>query len=337
MRAVGQTYASMGAADPRMNQHGKLDFRLTSLYKAWSKADEPPSRVKPLPLGLLRNMVHLSYLEATAASLAASECLVCGYYFLLRPGEYMCIRDDVKDNMFRLKDLSFWIGARALDVLHCPVADLQAATFVTLTLTRQKNGVRNKTIGHGRSGHPTLCSVLSLVARTIALRHLQAPPLTPLNAYAATSGRPLRYIQPTDITRRLQHALSLYPDPAITPSEISARSTRAGGAMALLCAGVDRDRIRLVDRWRSDELFRYLHVQAQPVMTGLSAAMLAGGSFQLAPGQSHPPSSPLALGHHPSNSYGVNLCTGVGGGTVPSRDIVTNHYSSTSLHHSSIT
>jgi hypothetical protein len=67
--------------------------------------------------------------------------------------------------------------------------------------------------------------------------------------------------------------------------DVSIRSTRAGGAMALLCAGVDSDRIRLVGRWRSDEMYRYLHVQAQPaVMTGLSAAMLRGGSFRLTPG-----------------------------------------------------
>jgi hypothetical protein len=54
--------------------------------------------------------------------------------------------------------------------------------------------------------------------------------------------------------------------------------------MALLCAVIDRDRIRMIGRWRSDELFRYLHVQAQPVMTGISAAMLRGGAYQLAPG-----------------------------------------------------
>lgn len=54
--------------------------------------------------------------------------------------------------------------------------------------------------------------------------------------------------------------------------------------MALLCAGIDRDRIRMIGRWRSDELYRYLHVQAQPVMTGLAAAMLRGSSYQLAPG-----------------------------------------------------
>jgi hypothetical protein len=55
--------------------------------------------------------------------------------------------------------------------------------------------------------------------------------------------------------------------------------------MALLCAGVAGERIRMIGRWRSDELYRYLvHVQAQPIMTGLSAAMLHGGAFRLAPG-----------------------------------------------------
>ena len=53
--------------------------------------------------------------------------------------------------------------------------------------------------------------------------------------------------------------------------------------MALLCAGVDSNRIRLIGRWRSDELYRYLHVQAQPVMTGISAAMFRGGGYLLAP------------------------------------------------------
>ena len=54
--------------------------------------------------------------------------------------------------------------------------------------------------------------------------------------------------------------------------------------MALLCAGIDRDRIRLIGQWRSDELYRYLHVQAQRVMNGLARAMLTGGSFRLLPG-----------------------------------------------------
>ena len=57
-----------------------------------------------------------------------------------------------------------------------------------------------------------------------------------------------------------------------------------GGAVALLCADVDGDHIRMIGRWRSDEMYRYLHLQAQPaVMNGLAAAMLRGGAFCLTP------------------------------------------------------
>ena len=70
-----------------MNVHGQLDFRLTSLYQAWSKADDPPSRVKPLPLGLLHQTVRLALADNTPAALAAADCLFIGYFFLLRPGE----------------------------------------------------------------------------------------------------------------------------------------------------------------------------------------------------------------------------------------------------------
>ena len=78
-------------------------------------------------------------------------------------------------------------------------------------------------------------------------------------------------------------ALLVHPNPAYTPVDVSARSTRAGDAMSLLCAGIDSDRIRRIGRWRSDEMYCYLHVQAQPVMNGLAAAMLRGGSFRLTP------------------------------------------------------
>ena len=282
---MGQAYARLGALDPRLNPHGQLDFRLTSLYQAWSKADDPPSRVKPLPMGLLHNTVLLAHAENTPEALAAADCLVIGYFFLLRPGEYIGFPVEATDTLFRLRDLQLWIGSRALAIHECPVPDLHASTFATLTFTRQKNGVRNETVGHGRSGHPLLCPVLRLVSRVIALRQQRASPSTSLNAYRASApGMPLRYILPADITRRLRAALALHPDPAIAPCDISARSTRAGGAMALLCAGIDRDRIKLVGRWRSEELYRYLHVQAQPVMTGLAAAMVRGGSFRLTPG-----------------------------------------------------
>ena len=71
------------------------------------------------------------------------------------------------------------------------------------------------------------------------------------------------------------------PSVGISPSDISARSLRASGAMALLCAQVDSDTIRLLGRWRSDEMLRYLHVQAQPVMKNFARRMLEGGHYTM--------------------------------------------------------
>ena len=45
--------------------------------------------------------------------------------------------------------------------------------------------------------------------------------------------------------------------------------------MAMMCAGIDSDRIRLIGRWRSDKMYQYLHVQAQAVMSGVAAATTA--------------------------------------------------------------
>ena len=285
---MGQTYAGLGARDPQLAPHRDtiLDFRLTSLQQSWTRTEYPPFTREPLPGTLLQQTVHLARLENTPASLASASTLTLGFFFLLRPGEYVGTPNDALDTLFRHCDLTLWVGSRALSLSTCPLDDIRASTFATLTFTRQKNGVRNETIGHGRSGHPQLCPVLRLVDRVLALRAFNAAPATPLNAYRPTEGAAaLRYIQSRDLTRRLHAALALHPHPGYTASDVSARSTRAGGAMALLCAGVYANRrIRMIGRWRSDELYCHLHVQAQPVMTGLAAAMLQGSSYQLAPG-----------------------------------------------------
>ena len=99
-------------------------------------------------------------------------------------------------------------------------------------------------------------------------------------------GCPFRYVLASDLTSsRIRAALLSFLDTTYTLPDVSVRLTRAGGTMALLlCAGIESDRIR-VGRWRSDEMYRYLHVQAQPavLMNGLAAAMFHGGSFRLMP------------------------------------------------------
>ena len=226
---MGQAYARMGAPDPRLNTHGILDIRLTSLYRAWAKADPPPHRVKPLSITVVAQVWADAHITATPLALAVAECLVLGFYFLLRPGEYLGRPPATCSGpLFRLADVQVWIGSRALDTFTCPDADLLAATFVTLTFTEQKNGVRNETIGHGRSGHAYLCPVHCVARRVLHLRQHGATSSTPLNAVCVAPATPLRYILASDLTTRIRTALVLHPDPAYTLADVSARSTRAG-------------------------------------------------------------------------------------------------------------
>ena len=69
----------------------------------------------------------------------------------------------------------------------------------------------------------------------------------------------------------------------IEPMDISARSMRASGAMALLCADVDPVKIRLLGRWKTDTMLQYLHIQAPTLVRGLASGMLAAGDFSFLP------------------------------------------------------
>jgi hypothetical protein len=153
------------------------------------------------------------------------------------------------------------------------------ATFATLCFVRQKNGVDNEIVGHARSGHATVCPVLAITRRVLHLRLHNAPPTTPL-CTIFTSPTTTIQITSTLLTDRLrQAAIVQYPITGFSPSDISARALRAGGAMALLCAKVDPDVIKLLGRWQSDQMLRYLHLQAYPQMHTFSTLMLQGGNF----------------------------------------------------------
>ena len=68
--------------------------------------------------------------------------------------------------------------------------------------------------------------------------------------------------------------------------------------MALLGGNIDTDVIKLVGRWKSDAIFRYLHAQALPVITDLSRTMLQHGRFTLLPGSNVPPTAVTILQHY---------------------------------------
>ena len=70
--------------------------------------------------------------------------------------------------------------------------------------------------------------------------------------------------------------------------DISAHSLRTTGTMVLLCAGVDSDIIKLIFQWRSNEMIRYLHVQADPLMRNFSKLVLTHGNYSFLPQEESP-------------------------------------------------
>ena len=292
VRSVGQTFARLGAKDIRKDSLGVIDFRLQRQFKSYGKTDPAPDRVKPVPIQVLFHALAIAVASPAAPAVQAfADMATIAFFFLLRPGEYT--GDALTNTPFALRDLQLFIGDRRLNTFTASIADLHATTAASLTFTTQKSGVRGEVVMHGRSGSPHCCPTHAIVRRALHLRLHNAPPDTPLGTYYSSdpAGAPPRRhpVLSSDITNLLRTSTAaLGPSLGLLPKDIQARSLRAGGAMALLCAKVDTDIIRLLGRWQSDVMLRYLHLQAQPVMSKFASRMLVGGNYTLHPGQDVP-------------------------------------------------
>jgi hypothetical protein len=129
---------------------------------------------------------------------------------------------------------------------------LDRATFACLEFTTQKNGIRGELIGLGRSGNSAFCPVQAIINHIRHLRTFNAHPSTPLYAFFHHAWFA---ISTTNLTTELRNSVAtLGPAMGLSPADISIRLLHSSGTMALLCANVDMDRIRLLGRWRSDEM-----------------------------------------------------------------------------------
>jgi hypothetical protein len=282
VRAIGQTFALLGASDPRLTASGKQDFRLGRTWTAFGKEDPPPNRVKPLPVAVLHHVMQCAHNAPPPNHLlhAIADMICIAFFFLLRPGEYTSSSSDTTP--FRAKDVVLFRSQdEPLDLQSCSDDDLLNAIFCTLEFTTQKNGVRGEVIGLGPSGHPRLCPCRAMARRLIHFRRFNLAFTLPLAT--VFTGKSVK-IKPADITSSLRNAVLLFDSHRLgfVPADVSARSLRAAGAMALLCGSVDANIIRLLGRWRSDEMLRYLHVQARPLMKDFASKMLTG-DFTLMP------------------------------------------------------
>ena len=275
----------MGAPDPRLDESGSIDFRLNRMLKAYSKTDPSPNRVKPVPIPVIRRIMAVATASNDPFNKGIADLICLAFFFLLRPGEYAISTSE--STPFEVKDVQLFCGQQRLPLDTATPAQLMCCTFASLTFDKQKNAVRGEVVGHAPSGAVDLCPVRAIARRILHLREHNAPLTTPLSHVYTNDG--IKPIKPAHITSSIRLAVTyLGPSLGFLPQDVSARCLRAAGANALLCGGVDTDVIRLLGQWRSDEMLRYLHTQAGPVLRDFSKKMLAGGSFTLIPNQQVP-------------------------------------------------
>lgn len=209
-----------------------------------------------------------------------------GFYFLCRPGEYALSRasDRGRSNPFRLCDTTFSSTAvQRAPAATCPLHDVQAGVYITLTYTDQKNATRGEALGHGASGDPVLCPVRAGQRRVLHLRGYSAPADCPLHTYYTAADTP-HHVTTAEITNELRAAAAdVQHITHIPPDRIQAYSLRSGGATSLLVSGVDETAIRALGCWKSDAIFLYLRAQASNLTAGYSRNMLHHGQFTFSP------------------------------------------------------
>ncbi len=182
LRAVGQMYAALGFPNLRLQDSGRLDFRLQCQLQYYGKADPPPYRVKPIPLQIIQATIQQCYRSPLPHSQTIGDMLLLGFFFLLRLGEYAgTANEDAAP--FTLANIHIIHNNTRLHPLTCPEHQLIAASLVALEFTTQKSGVRGELVGLGRSGHDLLCPVLAIINRIRHFRLHQAPLNTPLYTY----------------------------------------------------------------------------------------------------------------------------------------------------------
>ena len=107
----------------------------------------------------------------------------------------------------------------------------------------------------------------------------------PLYQYYDRATSRIRRVTPTHLQNALRHAAAGVESlTGIPPDAITARSLRPGSATALLCANVDTNAVKLLGRWKSDAMLRYLRVQATLSSRHFAQNMLDHGAYTFTPG-----------------------------------------------------
>ena len=158
--------------------------------------------------------------------------------------------------------------------------ELDAADWVHLCFTTQKNGEKGEALTHGDTDDAFISPLKAVHHRMEHLRLHNASPDTPLHTIFLPNVKTTN-VHAGMITNALCTSCAILGSTlGISPSEISARALQATGAMALLRAKINLSLIRLQGHWKSWTILHYLHRSATHT-TDFAQRMMVGSVFVL--------------------------------------------------------
>ena len=163
------------------------------------------------------------------------------------------------------------MGQIHLDVFGEKASQLRAVDWSGMKFTVQKSGVPGEIVGHARSGALHACPVVGLAELCLLLRKHGTPHDATLGTYREIPSGPMCYIKSSNISKALKSAARVHgAEFGIGMDDVSSSCLRSTGAVAILYGGVYSSHIRLLGRWKSWNMLRYLHFQSREAMHGLS-------------------------------------------------------------------
>ena len=215
--------------------------------------------------------------RGTAKEKVIADLILLAFYYLLCPGEYSVGGTDCDSTPFKVQDATVYENARPIPFGHKRWEDVN---FSQLYFTTQKNSMKGESMEHGLSGHAYACPTRTTQRLLTRLHQNNARKSTPLCAYK--EGHQGKLVRSTDITTALRTSVAAIGAKfGLKPRDISALSLRASEAMALLLGNVDKNTIKMVGRWRSDEMMRYLHISARQLIHKHAATMYENSDYTL--------------------------------------------------------
>ena len=286
---MGKGISNLGQPDPRFPTHNQNQHHLlASFLKRLRSEDSLETRAYPVNITIIKGLPSALASGAvdiggTASSLI--DLILVAFFWLLWPCEYLAVKEEGQSTPFHLEDLWFTAHGRLYSADDSSLNDVQPSDLVyaSLTFTDQKNGVGGEQITQSCINDINLCPVRALARIASRLHHHGAPPTAPIHQHFFDSQ--WTNFRSSNVTAALlASAGALRSQTGIDLALLSGRSLHPCGATALLCARVNSDSIKLLGRWKSDAMFRYLRIQALAYSVNLAQQMLNHGAYTFSPG-----------------------------------------------------